>query len=247
MNKKLDADRTEFTWENLYIKIYSYNDINDKDNVIIEGWEFWKLFNFRNNKNGVITLEYNDQINIKDEKIKEFAKKYSNFFQLSGDVDFGEGLEKEERRKFLNFSLMPVKGGMNNKKGKFGYHDRLDMFIYILSLYYKNKDKKQYAKEYLICYKNDKSLSSLCDYLDLFDDIYDYCKKIYLLKNKQFISKLINYGKDTYNINCKIESNKIDLEEYSKRKKYIREEYWNERKKLMCKVINKELLTRYID
>ena len=74
---------------------------------------------------------------------------------------------------------MPVKGGMNNKKGKFGYHDRLDMFIYILSLYYKNKDKKQYAKEYLTCYKNDKSLSSLCDYLDLFDDIYDYCKYLF--------------------------------------------------------------------
>lgn len=184
----MDADRKKVTWEHLYKHIY-----NEKD------WTFWGLLDFDANDDGTIGWKSEINWNSENKPFKKFVDNFPNF-KITGDADFGmkdnqcnEYIKnaKEKMHMFYNFSLMPQTGGMNNKKGAFGHYDRFDEFIYYLSNYYKiidENERYEYAKIYLWhnSRKKEITLKTLCDFLNLFKDIYDYLRKIYFIDNERY-------------------------------------------------------------
>ncbi len=104
-----------------------------------------------------------------------------------------------------NFSLMPVTGCLNIVKGCLP-QDRFDSFIYWLNDYFEKKDTIGF--EHLLFSKaiainRNKKLQEentlklktiLFQYLNLFNDIYDYCLKIYKINDKDFVKSLVKSG-----------------------------------------------------
>ena len=210
----LHADRKKVTWEHLYKNIYKKDD-----------WSFWGLLNFEEiDNNGCIIFKAECDIEWTDanEKYREFARNHGKEFKISGDADFGDlknnkcGCDsfipnaEAEMHKFPNFSLMPCTGSMNVKKGQLnsGCNDRFHTFIYVLSEYYEiKKEKKVERREYV---KNElffrgrlkneyveDYVDTLNEFLTLFDNIYDYCDKMYHLngeEGRQYVEKLIRAG-----------------------------------------------------
>lgn len=185
----MHADRKKVTWGNLYNHMYTEKD-----------WAFWGLLDFEKNHDGTVGWKSEIKWNKENELFKEFKDKYPKF-RISGDADFGmkdiacntytENAE-EKMHMFYNFSLMPVTGGMNNKKGAFEYYDRFYEFIYHLSQYF-NKERGEvrykYAKNNLWhnSWKREITLNALCDFLDLFKNEHDYYNKIYFVDNNKYI------------------------------------------------------------
>ena len=114
---------------------------------------------------------------------------------------------------FHNFALMPQTGAMNNFKGMGSYTkdgcqslDRLDRFLYYLDQYYNDStrsidnpifseahgqdSKKHTAEENTVIIKN-----ALKQFLDPIGSVYKYCEYFYLIKEKDFIDRLIKNGK----------------------------------------------------
>lgn len=105
---------------------------------------------------------------------------------------------------FLNFSVMQVMGKLQGFKSK-SYdenlyehlHDRCDTLIYWLNLFYTN-DTSTYNKAMNKFYGKNTSPENkkvLENYLNSFDDIYNYCNQIYFIYDDVFIDKLIKNGK----------------------------------------------------
>lgn len=233
----MDADRKKITWVNLYKHVYGSK----------ERWPICELYDFYNldeslkaNKIGYqIKLKKNVKIN-GNAKISSFlteCKKNENYFPLSGDADFGmktifckENIigAYKKMHMFPNFSLMPVLGGMNNKKGS--RRDRFDKFIYYVNKYYDTKDI-----EFLIWFGNIKEENKikykkmLEAFLGMFIDAKDYCEKMYLIDG-DLVEALILNGKNTIEY-------KMDT-----RKKYceLAIKYWKQREEQMKKLIPKE-------
>lgn len=106
-----------------------------------------------------------------------------------------------------NLSILPVTGGLNNLKGSLYFDDngfikfskdkesgkqldRFDTFIFVVNEYYKNKN------ELLLSYsKNTVTEKCLIAFLDTFNDVYDFCNKLYQLYDRKFIDILIENGK----------------------------------------------------
>lgn len=125
----------------------------------------------------------------------------------------------------LNFSVMPTTGGMNDFKGLVyfengeiqykedgwnkGAHDRLDTFVYCLNELFTNKN------ELVLSCSTECNKICLKEYLNTFTDIYDYCRKIYFIDNREFVKRLIKNGSKPIN-------NADDLKEYMD----IAIEYW---------------------
>ena len=166
----MDADRKKVTWENYYRIIYTK-----------EEWEFFGLLDFDNpNNEGKVKFKDVNYNEIEDEKIRTFYWKYKDLFLISGDADFEyktNGKKNPEMHKFKNFSLMPVKGGMNNCKGTKSLSSFLRENI---MEYYANKE----SNVGLVCrFRLNEDCSK--DFMDLFDGVYDYAKKMYLLDKTQ--------------------------------------------------------------
>ncbi len=145
-------------------------------------------------------------------KIKNDAMGLGDGFLLGGETDFNfnekkfayfmQILQQEKARhkdfeklqfcqknyhSVVNFSLMPATGAMGNFKGSKTF-DRLDTFICSLNEFYTDgnyqvlSEAKGKNKEYLL------------NYLNLFDDIYDYCRKIYFIEEREFVDRIITNG-----------------------------------------------------
>lgn len=255
----MDADRKIKTWEILYVKMY-----------IKEEWAFWGLLDFENlNSSNQAFFKKPDCIEWTDEnkRFKKFFEDYKNFFSISGDADFDLKNNKKynefikdaefQMHKFKNFSLMPCTGGMNDAKGR----KRFPEFISMLYDYYMNDDdsvkdvKKRDIKP--LCrlvgrpYKDKnkeeerrkKTPIILKEYMDLFNDIYDYCDKIYFIDNykhnlpdnkvvENFVNRLIEKGKQQYNEKTYCELAKT---------------YWDIRTEKMKKKIDKKEYEKYFD
>lgn len=95
---------------------------------------------------------------------------------------------KENYHSIQNCSLMPCKGNLQGVKGAIG-KDRLDTFVYILSLYY-----SQEKIEIVLNKSSYENCESLRLYLNQFKDIYDYCQKIYFI-SQSLTDQLIENGK----------------------------------------------------
>lgn len=230
-----DPDASLDTWDNCYKKIYKIDD-----------WDFWGKFDYNNLKstNNKFPRFYSSIII--NGKYKQFNK-YPKF-KMSGDTDFNFGKFKgsklkyekfeellkrdykgEELNKYLdmleqcynsyhnkeNFSFMPITGGLQLIKGNYEY-DRPDVMIYKLSEYYKQGILSVLTNSR---YSNKEALET---YLNLFNDIYDYCSKIYLIKDHKFVDKIIEQGKQS-----------IDSGRKVVRYMELAEEFWGNKKRAL--------------
>ncbi|MDI9215607.1 hypothetical protein [Clostridium tertium] len=228
-NLEYDPDASLDTWENCYKKIYK--DVN---------WDFWGKLNYENLKRTSNTFPRFYAPIIINEQYKQFNK-FPNF-KMSGDTDFNFGKFKGRKQKYEkfekllrrdyqkdelnyylgmlercydryhnieNFSFMPITGGLQLIKGAYEY-DRPDVYVYELSKYYETGTLRNSV------HRNKEALDA---YLNLFDDIYDYCAKIYMIKNHEFVDKIIDQGKDS-----------IDSGEKVVRYMELAEEFWNNKR-----------------
>ena len=94
----------------------------------------------------------------------------------------------------LNFSIMAVTGGMNNVKGM-NKLDRLDSFVRKLNDFYANKTSNN-VNNFVPAWqkRNEKQVNRLKNYLLTFEDIYEYCEKIYFINDRNFVDELITQG-----------------------------------------------------
>ena len=98
----------------------------------------------------------------------------------------------------LNFSLIQTKGNMQGFKGGclnngvYASLDRADTLVSYLANYYKLQDYQK-RDSYIIANAG-VNKDTLKEYLDSFKDIYDYCKKIYLIDNEKFVDRMIKEG-----------------------------------------------------
>lgn len=162
----------------------------------------------------------------KDEKLF-FKQNTESLYEVSGDIDFNFKLNKirwlvntieqfsgDEQNKRLidrlytfnnliyipnNISMMPVTGGLNNIK-ETHCMDRLDSFVYLLSLYYKG-EKGLILNANGTAHANKKELEK---YLDSFIGINTYCKEIYHIDDK-LVDKLMISGREILDSVKKIE------------------------------------------
>lgn len=156
-----DADRCEYTWRELYKKLYPES-------------AFWKLANFESGiKEGYICykgckISGDTMFNFKNvdpsRNTSKNQRKYEYFEELiKSDYEEKDGLERylnmlEECRQMTyslhNFSLMPSEGGgMNKFKGSIYDEDtgkqldRQDTFMTSLNKYYMDRNVNQSSKE----------------------------------------------------------------------------------------------------
>lgn len=210
MNKKMiDPDASINSWDECYKIIYNKNR-----------WDFWAKFDYDNLKktyNKVRRFYARIKINENYQQLNKYPA-----FKMSGDTDFNFGKSKKTKKKYEefmkllqrdfsgdklayyldkldecnkmyhsleNFSFMPMTGGLQLLKGACEY-DRLDVFVYWLSRYYNDKEKYR-------CKLRKTNRDALECYLGLFDNIYDYCSKIYMIDCKVFVDKIIFQGKES--------------------------------------------------
>jgi hypothetical protein len=157
-------------------------------------------------------------------------KKYAKLWKIllksnAKDIDFDDlDYCKSMHYNILNFSLMLRTGALNNFKGnRPDKLDRFDQFIYQLSQYFDkdNKEVSDIAKyTFPIRAENNKILRN--EFLDKFDSVYDYCKEIYLLTDREFIAELILNGeKEIKNADDVRTYMNLAIKYWDTKKKYI--------------------------
>ena len=175
----MDADRRLLIWNYVYKKIYTA-DI----------WEFWGMIDMDDiDSYGCAGFKKNIVDEPGEKRVLKFYNDYKDVFKISGDADFGLKKSRCEplMHSICNFSLMPVNGGMNSKKG-IKYKDKFDTFLGVLKRYWDcddDKSKYDYVKKSIWKTGGKKALCCLKDYLDLFSGINDYCKKVYFLSEEE--------------------------------------------------------------
>lgn len=232
----MDADRKLITWNKLYKCLY-----------LKEEWQFWDLIDWNNLKKDssgyyvqILNYQTIQSLDISDE-YKEFVKDFPTF-KLSGDTDFGSGKVKELQKdvefrssmhKFKNFSLMPRSGGMNNAKGTI-YNDNFLRFLFVLNEFYLNNKNQTFVKNNL-CQGNGKINSeSLFRFLNLFDDVYDYCKKIYFI-DEELVDEFID--------NKNVEDSENSTEKYLA----YADKYWIKKLEIMNTRMSLDDYEKYFD
>ncbi len=166
--------------------------------------------------------------NFHGENYNKLSKILFNAYQRDKDILY-ENLEKltdckKMHHTLLNFSLMQSMGNMQGFK-KNGIHnerlDRLDTFAYKLSEYYELEIDDRSNSD-IIKNASNRNKEYLQEYLDDFDGIYDYCKKVYFINDKAFVNEIIINGRKKI-VSAKDVVDYMDLaQEFWKRK----EEYF---------------------
>lgn len=110
---------------------------------------------------------------------------------------------KQMHHTVLNFSLIQVMGNMQGFKSKglflnrkYECLDRLDTFVYMLSCCLNKIGTDELNNDPII--ENGMAVANkeeLKKYLKEFSNIYDYCKKVYFIEDKEFVYKVIEAGK----------------------------------------------------
>lgn len=207
-----DFDSSEDVWEKLYNIVYPK--------------VFGDLFDF-NNRSDAETSKKCKRLYIKIDRQKQpdLAQEYPKF-KMAGDCIFnfndskiamfsglvGKDNEllkicKNNHHSLLNFSFMPITGGLNNTKGilrceKSGEKksfDRPDVLIAELNKYYTGKQARIFRKA---------NREALTWYLSLFADhgIAGYCKDIYFINDDNMLQKFLDLAeKPICNCNTAIE------------------------------------------
>lgn len=184
-----EYDRCEDAFE-LYQSIYGNKITKNKE-------EYYYHYN-KNDNDAKILISGDIDINLKMQKV--------NFFIdiIEKDSEIGYKEKNNLKNSLLNLhelvyhpnniSIMPVRGGMNNLKAILGF-DRVDTFLFTLQQYY-NKNNSAYLFNYgRTNMPHIELIMNLKDYLDSFNGIYEYCKEIYHISDKNFIDELCEFGK----------------------------------------------------
>ncbi len=227
-----DQDASQNTWDECYKKIYKANN-----------WDFWSMCDYENLKETYNKVHRIYALIIINARFPQFNQYPA--FKMSGDTDFNFGSGKnrnqkhEKFKKLLeadyhgndskgylakleecnnrnykleNFSFMPMTGSLQLIKQNCD-NDRFDVFIYTLNKYYTTG---------ILDHARKRNKEALETYLELFDDIYDYCYKIYMINSKEFVNKIILQGQEP--INCAAR-----VVEYME----LAEKFWNIKKEAL--------------
>lgn len=241
---KYDNDACELVWSKYYTKIYKctnwlfWNLLEDK--LYLNGNRFYVLINGEYNQ-----IQFNNfrisgdtDFNFSKRKCEQFSKLIETDKALTVDMreNFMEKLRQCNSRyhTYENFSFMPITGHLQLKKRDCG-GDRFDEFLYELSQYYengRNANDTIFRRANWMGSKGQFNESfELKNYLDLFiDGIYDYCKEVYLIKDRKFIKRIVASGEaHKKNKNNKIKMDTNDLNIYMD----LAIDYWDMRKKII--------------
>lgn len=219
MGKELcfDPDSSPKAWEH-YKKYYVETDSKwclrknyNFNNLFFYKYEKVKPLNgyYTNlplkNKNRLFALENNTKI--ENYNGIDYCKPAN---RLSGECDFNfnenkiklfkeiigdnkcalEQLEKckNNHHRLVNFSLIQAMGDMQGFKGRIRF-DRFDTFIFRLDQYFSGLSTE------ILSSSSEPNKPLLKAFLNNFKDIYEYCKAIYFIKDKEFIDEIIKQGK----------------------------------------------------
>lgn len=130
---------------------------------------------------------------------------------------------------FENCALMLQQGNLQNAKQGIG-KDRGDTFIWALDEYYKGKS------EMVLNHATQQNSGILREFLNYFDDVYEYCEVFYNITDKGFIDRLIQSGSKALDSADKVE-NYIDLalRFWDERAEFMKKKYKEDRKKVIPK------------
>ena len=140
--------------------------------------------------------------NFNDEKTEIFKRmineSYSNYPRMKKYAIKLLDECKNTHHSLVNFSLMQTKGNLQGFKGvclKNGVNlplDRADTFVKYLYKYY-SLEESQKDDSYIL--KNAKANKNILkEYLNLFEDVFDYCEKVYLINDRNFVKRMIREG-----------------------------------------------------
>ena len=196
-----DFDSSIDVWERLYNIVYC--DV------------FGDLFNFKDRSDSE-TSERCKRLYIKIDRYKQpdLAEKYPKF-KMAGDCIFNFNEKKiamfselvggdnellmickNNHHSLLNFSFMPITGGLNNTKGILRCEngiekksfDRPDVLIAELKKYYSKEPTRIFRKT---------NRAALIWYLDLFAErgIAGYCEDIYFINDENMLQRFLDLAK----------------------------------------------------
>lgn len=213
-----EPDSSEWTWNNFYNRTYRTLD-------------YWKNLGEEKKKGRYkqAIYIYPDEIQIGGDVIFNFKDSYGKIFRESLGNQYNEKAYARMHHSVLNFSLMPVTGGLNLNKANGRYCDRLDRFIFYLDklIQLKNSDNPLIG----IRGRNKHTILKLKNYLNNFDSIEEYCQVYYLLDSKKtnLVDRLRNSGEEYVNTgataeNCKQYLN-LAFEFWKYRSEIFKEDY----------------------
>lgn len=175
--------------------LYEKSDPTDKDGLLYYP--------------ATLRLAGETDFNFNDKKYEIFLKILFKDYKRD-KTKFYENLSKlkdcnKMHHTLANFSLTQVVGNMQGFKskglcltnGKNEWLDRLDTFIYMLNEFY-NKDLGNRNEDIIIKNAGPYNGGELLNYLNGFNSIFDYCEKVYFIKDK-LVNKLIALGSKEIN------------------------------------------------
>ena len=214
-----DPDSSEWAWNNLYNQTYRNLD-------------YWKKLSkeMKQGKYKRASFLYNDsdEIQIGGDVIFNFSDGYGRSFRNLLGNQFNEEEYNKMHYSVLNFSFMPVTGGLNLNKANGGYCDRVDRLIFYVDKYIQSK-KIEGNPIMNIRGNNRITIHKLSKYLSTFDTIEEFCNVYYLLdmKSRDLIHEIIDSGEEFVN------NNEIPSAENCKRYLKIARDFWKYRNKIL--------------
>lgn len=226
--KSYDTDSSPLAWEH-YKRVYT-----SKHWPLITEFDLTNIATYDDlYGNGFKNKDIRLLAGIKQTSPYSIKGKLWSKFTLGGDCDFNFNYFKVDKFKkilgesnkdleycsrkhhtLLNFSIMAATGRMNNFKNSIDPLDRLDTFVYHLNQYFTMNSQ-------LIFSESGLNKEPLRNFLDSFDDVYDYCKKIYFINDKKFVERIIYEGK-------------MPLKKPEDVKRYMKlaKDFWSEKQKV---------------
>ncbi len=185
-----EPDSSEWTWRNFYNKTYRTLD-------------YWKNLGEEKKKgrykHAIYTYRNTDKIQIGGDVIFNFKDSYSRAFRDKLGNQYNEKDYVRMHHSILNFSFMPVTGGLNLNKANGRYCDRLDRFIFYLDKFIQSKN----SDNPLMCIRgrNRYTTKELQNYLENFNSIEEYCQVFYLLDSQKtdLVDRLRKSGEEYVN------------------------------------------------
>jgi len=209
------------------VKDYTYVDtLSKKSNRLVALKKNTKMKEFKGKTyiRPALRMSGETDFDFKEDSKNKWRSKYDKFLKIiMSNKKEDEKARQIETLKYcksmhhtiLNFSLMQSLGNLQGLKsrGNGDWLDRFDTFISMLDEYYSTNENEK--ANLGITINAGVNINGLQGHLDLFDDIFDYCEKVYFIKEEDFVLRIIEEGKQ------KIED-ADDVERYMK----LAIDYW---------------------
>ena len=188
----------------IYQKMYKDNLAFSDDDIIRSDGRPYIKCKFMHNKKSTHPMKFSGEtdFNFSHKKKRELCtSRYEHYRKilrrdLDDDILFGIYIEMLNECSRMhhsqdNISIMLKSGNMQGAKGAIGL-DRLDVWLLILDMKYRNK---------INLLQNHCTMdngSEVEDFLNMFEDVYDYANTIYHI-DKELVDELIESGKKPLN------------------------------------------------